>query len=195
MLHILAFPDSPIFVRADDKSKIKKLINAGATETIVATGTVASGIGQLLGVRRNARLGSVIDPDASVASAFADISTLVSPPVEKDKDKLSDIEQKEKIDSDKDREETKKLFKLFSTSLTLNDDGQVQLAELVNELLRTSELFVSDEQVSALLGCDSLSSECFLDAEDTYVTFSEFVSLYRKNVVLGKETLKSDAME
>ena len=179
-----AFPDSPIFVRSDDKSKMKKLINAGATEVIVATGTVASGIGQLLGVRRNARFGGDID-DSGVASAFGSIAML-APPVEKDTDKLSQLEEKE-IDSDGDREETRKLFKLFSTSLTLNDDGQAQLSELVNELLRTSDLVVSDELVRDLMGCDSLNDKCFIDAEEIYVTFSDFLTLYRKNVALGKE--------
>lgn len=62
-----AFPDSPIFVRSDSNGKVKKLINAGATEVIVATSTVSSGIGQLLGVRGNRRFGGVVD-DSSVAS-------------------------------------------------------------------------------------------------------------------------------
>ena len=111
---------------------------------------------------------------------------MLAPPVEKDMDKLSQIEQK-KIDSDGDREETRKLFKLFSTSLSLNDDGKAQLSELVNELLRTSDFFVSDKQVIDLMGCESLNEKCLADAEETYVTFSEFVTLYRKNIALGLE--------
>ena len=111
---------------------------------------------------------------------------MLAPPVEKDKDKLFEIEQK-KIDADGDREETRKLFKLFSTSLSLNDDGKVQLSEVVNDLLRTSDFFVSDKQVIDLMGCESLNEECLADAEETYVTFSEFVTLYRKNIALGLE--------
>ena len=64
--------------------------------------------------------------------------------------------------------------------MSLNDDGEAQLSELANELLRTSDFFVTDEQVAALLGCDSLTNECNLDAQDKYITFSEFVKLYRK---------------
>jgi len=93
----------------------------------------------------------------------------------------------EEIDSDSDREETRKLFRLFSTSLSLDDSGRAQLSELVNELLRTSELFVTDEDVASLLECDSLDGKCLTDAEERYVTFSEFVTLYRENVALGKE--------
>ena len=45
----------------------------------------------------------------------------------------------EEIDSGSDREETRKLFRLFSTSLLFDDSGRAQLSELVNELLRMSE--------------------------------------------------------
>jgi len=181
-----AFPDTPIFVRSDEQSKLKKLIQAGATEVIVATGTVASGIGQLLGVKRDARFGSVVDDELGGAKAFGNMATALYPPVPKDTDeKLSGLA--EEIDSGRDREETRKLYKLFSTSLSLNDDGKAQLSELVNELLRTSELFVTDKQVSDLLGCDSLNDKCMIDAEERHVTFSEFVTLYRRNVALGKE--------
>ena len=51
-----AFPDTPIFVRSDELSKTKKLILAGATEVIVSTGTVASGLGERLRIKRNAEL-------------------------------------------------------------------------------------------------------------------------------------------
>ena len=182
-----AFPDCPIFVRSEEQNRAKKLISAGATEVIVATGTVASGMGQLLGVRRNTRYGGVVDMDSGVASAFGSIAML-APPVEKDREKRESDEKD--IDSDSDREETRKLFKLFSTSLTLNEDGKAQLAELVNELLRTSDLFVSDKQVCDLMGCEELNDSCFAEAEEIFVTFSEFVKLYRKNIALGKEAVE-----
>lgn len=177
-----AFPDSPIFVRCDEQSRLKKLIQAGATEVIVATGSVASGIGQLLGVRRKGR---VLD-DSGAAVAIGNMAATLFPPVDNAADqKLSG--QADEIDSVSDREETRKLFRLFSTSLTLNEDGEAQLSELVNELLRSSELFVTDAQVTDLLGCESLNGQCFIDADERYLTFSEFVTLYRKNVALGKE--------
>lgn len=91
----------------------------------------------------------------------------------------------EELDADKD--ETRKLYQLFTTSVSRNEDGKASLGELMSELLRTSELFVTDEQVSDLLGCDSLSTECLAKAGERYVTFSEFVTLYRKNVALGNE--------
>lgn len=181
-----AFPDTPIFVRCDEQSKLKKLIKAGATEVIVATGSVASGIGQLLGVRRNARFGGVLD-DSGAAIAFGNMANVLYPPVaEASEEKLTGLAKEIESDSS-DREETRKLFRLFSTSLSLNDDGQAQLSELVNELLRTSDFFVTDEQVTNLLECDTLNDKCMIDAEERYVSFSEFVALYRKNVAMGKE--------
>lgn len=180
-----AFPDSPIFVRSNEQEQVKKLIKAGATEVIVATGSIASGIGQLLGVRKNSRFGGVLD-DSGAAIAFGNMATPLYPPVAKGSDgELTGLA--EEIDSDRDREESRKLFRLFSTSLTLNDDGQARLSELVNLLLRTSGLFVTDEVVSGLLECDSLDGRCLIDAEEKFVTFSEFVTLYRKSVALVKE--------
>lgn len=180
-----AFPDTPIFVRSDEQNNVKNLIKAGATEVIVATGTVASGIGQLLGVRR--RFGENLSDDSNAAIGFGNAATALFPPVSKDitEEKLAGLA--EEIDPEIDRDEARKLYKLFSTSLTINEDGKAQLSELVNELLRTSELFVTDEQVSDLLECDSLDGKCMIDAEERYVSFSEFVTLYRKNVALGKE--------
>jgi len=180
-----SFPDSPIFVRSDEQSTLKELIKAGATEVIVATGRVASGMGQLLGVKRNGAY-TGIDDNSGAAIALGNMATTLYPPVDKaSEQKLSGLA--EEIDSDSDREETRKLFRLFSTSLSLDDSGRAQLSELVNELLRTSELFVTDEDVASLLECDSLDGKCLTDAEERYVTFSEFVTLYRENVALGKE--------
>jgi Ca2+-binding EF-hand superfamily protein len=93
----------------------------------------------------------------------------------------------EEIDSDSDREETRKLFRLFSTSLSINEDGKVKLSELVNELLRTTDSIVGDNQLTELLGCETLDDQCMVNTQERYVTFSEFVALYRKNVTLGKE--------
>lgn len=181
-----AFPDTPIFVRADEQSRIKKLIQAGATEVIVATGSIATGIGQLLGVRRSSRFGGVLD-ESGAAIAFGNMATSLYPVMSKEEQdqKLSGLA--EEIDSDSDPEETRKLYRLFSTSLSLNDDGRVSLKELVDELLRTSELMATDEQITKLLGCETLNDKCLLEAEENYVTFSEFIALYRKNVVLGKQ--------
>lgn len=171
-----AFPDTPIFVRSMTQSRVKDLIRAGATEVIVATGTVASGMGQLLGVRRNARFGSVVDDSVL---AFGNMASSLYPAMEKaTEDKLSGLA--EEIDSDDDPELTRKLFKLFSTSLTLNDDGQAQLSELASAILRTSDFFESDQQVADLLECETLNNKCWIEADDRYVTFSEFVGLYRK---------------
>ena len=176
-----AFPDTPIFVRADELSEQKKLISLGATEVIVATGIVASGMGKLLGVQRNAESDTVVA--ASEVRALGNMAVLYPPVDPYAGERLAGLA--EEMDSDKD--ETRKLYQLFITSSTRNDEGKAMLSELLNELLRTSELFVTDEDVSALLGCDSLSTECMLTADEKYVTFSEFVTLYRKNVTLGKE--------
>ena len=180
-----AFPDTPIFVRSDEQNELKKLIQAGATEVIVASGSVASGIGQLLGVRRDSRLGDDIN-NTGTAIAFNNMAASLYPPVEKAADqKLSGLA--EEMDSASDREEIRKLFRLFSTSLTLNEDGQAQVSELMDELLRTSDLSVTDDQVTDLLGSEYLNDQAMLDAMKKYVSFSEFIMLYRKNILLSKK--------
>lgn len=166
-----AFPDTPIFVRANNKDMVKELVKAGATEVIVATGSVASGMGQLLGVRRDTRFGGVLEDSAAVA-----LSNLAVPLVNGDAQGLLDG------DADSDPEETRKLFQLFSTTLSLNEDGKAPLSELVNEILRSSDFFITDAQVKELLGCDASLESCMTDAEEKYVSFSEFVMLYRKEL-------------
>jgi voltage-gated potassium channel Kch/Ca2+-binding EF-hand superfamily protein len=168
-----SFPDTPIFVRANDRNAVKKLVKAGATEVVVATGRLASGMGKLLGVTRDARSGAVLEDSAAVA-----LTNLAIPLVTEEVQVLGSGEG----ESDSDPEETRKLFQLFSTSLSLNEDGKAQLSELVNEILRSSDFFISDEQVKELLGCDSSIESCMIDAEDKYVSFSEFVMLYRKEL-------------
>jgi hypothetical protein len=181
-----AFPDTPIFVRSDELSKTQKLIKAGATEVIVATGTVASGIGERLGVKQNKRFFAAFD-ESDAAIAFKNMATPLYPPVAKENadQKLSGLA--EEIDSDSDREEIRKLFRLFSTSLSINEDGKVKMSELVNELLRTSDSIVGDHQLKELLGCETPDELCFVKDQERYVAFSEFVALYRNYVALGKE--------
>ncbi len=181
-----AFPDTPIFVRSDQLSKTKKLIQAGATEVIVASGSVASGIGERLGVIRSKRFFAVLD-ESDAAIAFNNMATPLYPPFAKENTDQKLTGLAEEIDSDSDREETRKLFRLFSTSLSINEDGKVKLSELVNELLRTTDSIVGDDQLKKLLGCETLDDPCMANTQAKYVTFSEFVSLYRKNVMLGKE--------
>lgn len=113
-----AFPDSPIFVRCDEHSRLKKLIQAGATKVIVATGSVASGIGQLLGVRRSGRvLGG-----SGAAVTIGNMAATLFPPMDNAPDQKPSG-QADKIDSVSDREITRTLFRLFSTFLTLNEYG------------------------------------------------------------------------
>jgi len=180
-----AFPDTPIFVRSDDRDSVKSFIKAGATEVIVATGTIASGMGQLLGVRKDDRFGGVLD-DSGAAVALRDMAPIINSVVVKKgaEDTLSLADER---DPDADPEEMKKLYKLFSTSLTLNDDGKAQLSELVNEILRSSNWFMSDDELRELLGCDSLDKDCFSNAENMYISFSEFVRLYQENRAAGKQ--------
>lgn len=181
-----AFPDTPIFVRSDRRDSVADLIKAGATEVVVATGSVASGMGQLLGVRRDLRFGGLMD-DSAAAVALRNMAFPLFPPVTQgDEDTiLSGIA--DEIDMDKDPEEIRKLYKLFSTSLTLNEDGQVQLSELVYEMLRTSDITVNDEELVNLLGCNSLDDKCL--TEEEYISFSDFISLYRQNRALGRPNI------
>ena len=178
-----AFPDTPIFVRCGESGGRKELVKAGATEVIVATGTLAKGMGRLLGVRKETRFGGVLD-DSGAAVALRDMASSLYPAVAKGSDAvLAGIA--EEIDSDTDKDEMRKLFKLFSTSISLNEDGKVKLTELMDEILRTSDWFVSDDEIKEMLGCDVMSSECLDD--ERYISFSEFVKLYKQNLVMGKK--------
>jgi Ca2+-binding EF-hand superfamily protein/Trk K+ transport system NAD-binding subunit len=182
-----AFPDTPIFVRSDELSKTKKLILAGATEVIVSTGTVASGLGERLGIKRNTEL-LPYSTGFGTAIAFNNMAAPLYPvmPKEKNIQELSGLA--EEIDTDGDREETRKLFRLFSTSMsTRPEDGKVKLSELVQQLLRSSDMIVGDQQVADLFGCDSLDDQCANDSQERYVSFSEFINIYRTNIALGKE--------
>lgn len=172
-----AFPDTPIFVRCDAAGPVKELVKAGATEVIVADYTIAKGMGRLLGVKRETRFGGMLD-DSSVAVKLRDMAFPLYPPVAKGSEAiLSDIAVE--IDSDRDKDEMRKLFKLFSTSLSMNEDGKVKLSEVMDEILRTSKGVMNDEEIAAMLGSDAASDP------DRYVTFSEFVKLYRQNMALG----------
>merc|ERR1712238_298636 len=123
------------------------------------------------GVKHNAQSGTVLADSRAMAlgNMASTMATALYPPVTKDADeKLAGLA--EEIDFDED--ETRKLYQLFTTSPTRNEEGKAKLSELLNELLRTSELFATtDEQVSDLLGCDYWNTECKLEAEERYVTF------------------------
>eukprot|EP00956_Cyclotella_meneghiniana_P021791 scaffold40218_cov66-Cyclotella_meneghiniana.AAC.2 len=171
-----AFPETPIFVQCDATGPVKELVKAGATEVIVASGTVAKGMGKLLGVAKETRFGGLLDENSDVAMKLRDMTFPLYPPVAKGSEAILD-DIADEINSDNDQDEMRKLFKLFSTSLSLNDDGKVRLTELIDEILRTSKGVLNDEQIKEMMGCDSSLNEC-LD-EDRYVTFSEFVKLSR----------------
>lgn len=124
--------------------------------------------------------------NSGTAIAFNNMAATLYPPVDKATDqKLSGLA--EEIDSASDREEIRKLFRLFSTSLTLNEDGQAQVSELMNEVLRTSDLSVTDNQLTDLMGGEYLNDQAMIDEMKKYVSFSEFIMLYRKNSLLSKK--------
>ena len=185
-----SFPDTPIFVRADEDCQIKDLIRAGATEVICSTGSVASGFGSLLGVRRSNRFGGVVD-DSDAAVQLSNLATPLYPSVTNDSTnpKLSGLAKQLGADPP---DISRRLFRLFSTSVTLDDDGKVQLRELVDELLRTAEFSVNDEQFRELLECETLNEKCLAEAEERFVTFSEFVSLYKKATSIEKTDAEVD---
>ena len=166
-----AFPDTPIFVRANDTNAVKDLVQAGATEVVVATNSLALGLGQLLGVERDTRFGGLMEYSEAVS-----LTNLGTPLVN------AQIRGLDENDIDSDPEEMRKLYQLFSTTLSLNEDGKAPLKELVNEILRSSDFFMTDEQVKDLLDCNSTLESCMVDAENKYVSFSEFVTLYRKEL-------------
>jgi hypothetical protein len=73
-------------------------------------------------------------------------------------------------------QELAELYELFATSLCRNETGQVQLAELRDELMRRRTIPLDDTTLKSWMGSEEfLSKWVTSEAEATWISFPEFV--------------------
>ena len=162
-----AFPSVPIYVRTDRRESAKRLLEAGATDVIVETERVAEALRTMVsrfGTTTSSALKGGLWADGNNSQ---DVNGL--PPTEIE---LADLA----FECNKTPEELKELYEMFSTSLDKNDRGEVNLAELRDDLLRRRSQPLDDESLARWLGYqEAVSKWATEDAEERWVTFPEFV--------------------
>ena len=158
-----AFPTTPIYSRAQRQESLAPLKEAGATEVVVQTAKAAESLSLLAG-RSDVMMTRMMEA-AQLARGKRNEVTYVQ----------SDLEDLA-AECGMRRETLLELYELFSTSLERNEKGQVQLAELRNELMRRRTQPMDDKTLSEWMGYDeSLSKWVTGKAETTWVTFPDFV--------------------
>jgi len=156
------FPDAPIFVRAARADHVDELKAAGATSVIVEKVKTAESFANLVGLR------NVKEQVQRVVNDITD-EALDVPFSEEELTKLC-------YTHDVDPTELGRLYELFVTSLNRNEQGQVQLAELRDELVRRSNTPLDDATLQRWSKTDELLSKWVTDATETqWVSFPEFV--------------------
>ena len=162
-----AFPTVPIYVRANRQEAAKRLLQAGATEVVVETEKVADALRTLVSRYGDTSLALMKQALWARQTVDKDIEELPFTELE-----LADLA----YECEKTPEELKELYEIFSTSIEKNDRGEVQLAELRNQLLKRRNQPLDDKSLAEWMGYDeSLSKWKTGDADNTWVTFSDFV--------------------
>lgn len=155
-----AFPQTPIYVRAGRLEKTDRLMQAGATKVVVETKKVAVAFQKLVGLEGAVRERMI----ANLSTDRVDI-----PYSESELTELAYV-------CDMGPDELAQLYDLFTTSPNRDEDGNVQLAELRNELMRRRTVPLDDETLKAWMGYEEFLSKWVTgDAETKWVSFPEFV--------------------
>jgi Ca2+-binding EF-hand superfamily protein len=159
-----AFPDAPIYVRAERLENVDDLLRAGATNVVVQTRKVALAFQKLVGLKGTIK-------DRMLDALENTIGTRVELP-------FSEIELTELAYScDVCAEELASLYELYSTSVNKNEDGHVELAELRDEMMRQRNTPIDDETYNAWLNYQEFTKSW--DSNDAskaqWVTFPQFV--------------------
>jgi Kef-type K+ transport system membrane component KefB len=154
-----AFPKTPIYVRADRLNQVEELTQAGATKVVVETRKVAEAFRKLVGLE-----GAVKERMIQALSKEMDV-----PFSESELTELAFV-------CDMTPQELAELYELFATSLVRNEAGQVQLAELRDELMRRRTIPLDDTTLKTWMGFEEfLSKWVTSEAEATWISFPEFV--------------------
>ena len=159
-----AFPDTPIYVRAERLENVDDLVRAGATNVVVQTRKVALAFQKLVGLKGTIRE-RMMDALENTAGTRIDLP-------------FSEMELTElAYTCDVCAEELAQLYELYSTSVKKNDDGHVELAELRDEMLRQRNTPIDDETYNAWLDYHEFTESW--DSSDAsqvqWVSFPQFV--------------------
>jgi len=162
-----AYPSVPIYVRAGRREFASKLMQAGATEVVVETEKLAESMRTL--VSRYGDISIALIKDALLAQS-------VNGKLEQDLP-LTELELADlAYECNKTPEELKELYEIFSTSLDKNENGEVQLAELRDQLLKRRNQPMDDKSLAMWMGYDEFLSKWVTgEAEKKWVTFPDFV--------------------
>jgi Kef-type K+ transport system membrane component KefB len=158
-----AFPKTPIYVRATRLARADALMKAGATKVVVETRKVAEAFRKLVGLEGAVR-DRMIEALTTLCGERKDL-----PYTESVLTELAYV-------CDMSPEEMAQLYELFSTSINRNENGEVQLAELRDELMRRRTTPLDDNAIKNWMGYEEfLSKWVTSDAEVKWVSFPEFV--------------------
>lgn len=152
-----AFPNTPIYVRASRLKRVDSLMTAGATKVVVETRKVAEAFRKLVSLEGAVR-DRMIEAITSISGEKKEL-----PYTESELTELAYV-------CDMSPEELAQLYELYSTSSIRNENGEVQLAELRDELMRRRTTPLDDTAIKNCMGSSDLG-----DADVKWVTFPEFV--------------------
>ena len=159
-----AFPEVPIYVRAERLEKVDALVKAGATNVVVETKKVAAALKKLVGLNGTIRK-RMIDALENTIGTRIDLP-------------FSEVELTELAYScDIGAEELAQLYELYSTNVKSNEEGHVELAALRDEMVRQRSTPIDDETYNAWLNYNEFTERW--DSSDVssgqWVSFPEFV--------------------
>ena len=181
-----AYPSVPIYARASSQEMTKKLKEAGVTEVVVETETVAEAMRTLV-----SRYG-----DKSIALMKAALWTEnvngeeIGEALPFTQLELADLA----FECDRTPEELKELYELFSTGLNRNDNGQVQLEELRDTLMRNRKNSpLDDKSLAEWMGYEEALSKWYTgEAETTWISFPDFVRFSVRKLDNAVPTLETE---
>jgi Kef-type K+ transport system membrane component KefB len=159
-----AFPDVPIYARAERLENVEGLVRAGATNVVVQTRKVALAFQKLVNLK-----GAIKD------RMIEALENIKGEPIDVP---YSEIELTElAYTCDVCAEELAQLYELYSTSVKTNDDGHVELAELCDEMLRQRNTPIDDKTYNAWLDYTDFTQkwDSTVTSDVKWVTFPEFV--------------------
>lgn len=159
------FPDTPIYVRSHVANERDELLEAGATQVVVENLEAAVQMSGLLGVDRDAR---EMLRQCPADNEGVDFAWPAGQPMPFSEGEIRDIASECGISIS----QVVALFEVY-TSMDENDDGEVELAEIRDMLMRMSGAPIDDEAL------ESWMAEADADGSGT-LDFAEYVRISSK---------------
>jgi len=179
-----SFPDTPIYVRAPTTTAADVLKGVGATQVIVDAEATADALSKFVSLQGTIKgTGGLLDAVAGMVTP-TNSNRIVWSGIEIDDATMDSLADETCLDS----EQIRALLDLYETSPERNEAGERQLAELRNEVMRTNQYALNDQELADWMGYDdALNKWVKGEAETTWVTFPEFVRFTAK---IGAEKLQ-----